>query len=54
MENLFINLNSDELLFINGGEKSLSDWLIYAGGICACFVSAPLGIIICTANFIWG
>lgn len=53
MDEYFYNLNNDELLLIDGG-KTLSDYLIYAGGICACFVSPPLGIAICTANFIWG
>mgnify|MGYP001010114476 CR=1 FL=1 len=54
MDTYFVNLNSTELMSIDGGKKTVSDYLIYAGGVCACFVSPPLGIAICTANFLWG
>ncbi len=54
MDNVFVNLSYDELLSIDGGEKTLSDYLIFAGGLCACFVQPPVGLAICAAGFLWG
>lgn len=43
MENLAV-LNMDELYLIEGGKKSVSDWLLMGGGIFACFLCPEVGV----------
>lgn len=48
---LFNALSYEELVYIDGGKKSVSDWLLLGSGICFCFVQPEIGVPVTIAVF---
>lgn len=46
-------LTVQELYFIDGGEKTISDHFLFAGAIAACFVSPALGVPLVVAVWVF-
>lgn len=50
--NQFMALSDDELFGVDGGKKTVSDWLLFGGALCACYVNPYVGVPLAVAVFL--